>query len=111
MEVTIADLLHEIGIPANLLGYTYLKAAIELAYNDESYLRALVKKLYPEIAQSYNTTVVRVERAIRHAIEVVWDRGNTALLDRMFSPIISTARGKATNSEFISTIVEELKNR
>lgn len=112
LEVIISDLLHELGVPSNLLGYGYLKTAIKLVYNNKDgyYARAYVKKLYPEVARIHNTTYIRVERAIRNVIEIVWKRGNTNLLDEMFCSIISTDRGKATNAEFISTVVERLKN-
>lgn len=111
VEAIIGDLLHELGLPANFLGYNYLKTAIILVYNNESYYaRAYVKKLYPDVARIYNTTPVKVERAIRHAIETIWKRGNNNLLNKIFGSTISIARGKATNAEFISIIAKELKN-
>lgn len=111
VETIIGDLLHELGLPANFLGYNYLKTAIILVYNNESYYaRAYVKKLYPDVAKIYNTTPVKVERAIRHAIETIWKRGNNNLLNKIFGSTISIARGKATNAEFISIIAKELEN-
>jgi len=111
MRKVVSNLLHEIGIPAHIKGFQYLRTAILLAYDDDNYLNSMVKKLYPEVSKIHNTTPGRTERAIRHAIEVAWRRGNTHVLDELFASSIDPERGKATNSEFIATIVEKLKNK
>lgn len=109
-KVLISNLLHEMGIPANLLGYQYLKSAISLSYENEEYLNAFVKKLYPEIAKLHNSTPTRVERAIRHAVEMVWEKGNIKLLNEIFGSCFDNSKGKTKNSVFISVIVDRIKN-
>ena len=97
-------MLHEIGIPAHIKGYHYLRDAIMMAVNDMDVLNAITKILYPTVAKKYRTTSSRVERAIRHAIEVAWSRGKLDTLDELFGYTVSTGKGKPTNSEFIALI-------
>ena len=104
----ISEILCDLGMPTNLLGYQYLRYAIHTAVKSPEILRAITKELYPQIAREFRTTASSVERAIRHAIEVVWDRGNIEILERYFGYTIDPNRGKPTNSEFISKIVDNL---
>lgn len=108
-EQRIVRLLREIGIPASLLGYEYIKKAVILALEDESYLRAVTKELYPKLAKNFNTNPPRVERSIRHAIERVFEKGNINRLNEIFSYTVDSLKGRPTNREFLATIVEELK--
>jgi two-component system response regulator (stage 0 sporulation protein A) len=110
--VQITNALHEVGIPANILGYDYLKQAIGLVLSDKTYLRAVTKRLYPTIAEKNGTTSPRAERAMRHAIETGWSRGDVNTLNSYFGYTIHSVRGKPTNSEFIAMMAEaiELKN-
>ncbi len=105
----ITRLLHEIGIPAHIKGYLYLRCAIEKTYYDLEYLGQITKILYPEIAKEYATTASRVERAIRHAIEVAWNRGNVDAIDDIFGYTISASKAKPTNSEFIAMLSDKLR--
>ena len=107
----ITNTLKEIGIPLNLKGHTFLVSAIEMVIEDKSimYNRLVTKELYPSIAKKYNTTPSRVERAIRHAVYVSFDRGNIALLKKLFSYTIDYNKGIATNSEFIATLADYFK--
>lgn len=108
LETKVAGILHDIGVPAHIRGYHYVREAIMLAFYDLALLDSITKKLYPAIAQKFNTTPSRVERAIRHAIEVAWDRGNIDAIDGLFGCSIDCDRGKPTNSEFISLIADRL---
>ncbi len=109
LEIRIANKLREIGIPAHIKGYEYCKRAIKLCLYDRENVQHITKMLYPAIAQHFDTTASRVERAIRHAIEVAWDRGNPDVLNDMFGYTISAYKGKPTNSEFIATMAEFIK--
>ena len=102
-------MLHEIGIPAHIKGYHYLRDAIMMAVNDMDVLNAITKILYPTVAKKYRTTSSRVERAIRHAIEVAWSRGKMETLDALFGYTINTGKGKPTNSEFIALIADKIR--
>lgn len=104
----ITDLLHELGVPANLKGYQYLRKAILLTYHDMGLLGQITKGLYPCIAQEFKTTPSRVERGIRHAIEVAWNRGNMQVIHRIFRYTISAEKSKPTNSEFIAMLSDKL---
>ncbi len=109
LEREITAILHEIGIPAHIKGYLYLRTAILETFLDADYLGQITKVLYPEIAKRYMTTASRVERAIRHAIEVAWNRGNVDAIDEIFSYTISATKAKPTNSEFIAMISDKLR--
>ena len=102
-------MIHDIGIPAHIKGYQYLRDSILLAVRDNDIINSITKILYPTIAQKYETTSSRVERAIRHAIEVAWNRGNTDTLTDLFGYTISNGKGKPTNSEFIALIADEIR--
>ena len=105
----ITDLLHEVGVPAHIKGYLYLREAITMVYNDINVLGAITKVLYPIIAKKFNTTSSRVERAIRHSIEVAWGRGNVDTIANIFSYTVSYNKSKPTNSEFIAMIADKLR--
>ena len=109
LERHITDTIHEIGVPAHIKGYQYLREAITLAINDISVINAITKVLYPRVAKRFQTTSSRVERAIRHAIEVAWDRGDVETLQRFFGYTISNVKGKPTNSEFIAMVADKLR--
>ncbi|MCI9215708.1 sporulation transcription factor Spo0A [Lachnospiraceae bacterium 42-17] len=115
LEVRVTDMIHEIGIPAHIKGYHYLRDAIIMAIEDMDVLNAITKVLYPTVAKKHQTTSSRVERAIRHAIEVAWSRGKLDTLDDLFGYTVSNGKGKPTNSEFIALIADtirlEYKNR
>lgn len=104
----ISQTLCELGMPANLLGYQYFRFAIHAAIRNPEILRAITKELYPQVAREFRTTATSVERAMRHAIEVVWDRGNMEILEIYFGYTVDPNRGKPTNSEFISQIADKL---
>ncbi len=104
----ITSIIHEIGVPAHIKGYQYLREAILIAVEDMEVINAVTKVLYPEVARRYNTTPSRVERAIRHAIEVAWDRGDLETLQKFFGYTVSNTKGKPTNSEFIAMIADRL---
>lgn len=108
LESQITSILREIGIPAHIMGYRYLKDAIALSINDRERVNAITKTLYPEVASINNTTSSRVERAIRHAIEVAWTRGNMEVLDEIFGYTVNPNSGRPTNSEFIALISDNL---
>ena len=108
VESKITDLLHEVGIPAHIKGYTYLRTGILQTYRNPDYIGRITKLLYPEIAKKYKTTGSRVERAIRHAIEVAWTRGNIDTIDEIFGYTISASKAKPTNSEFIAMMADYL---
>ena len=109
METQITTILHNLGIPAHIKGFTYLRCAIGLTVSDPDMINYVTKSLYPSVAKMYATTTSRVERAIRHAIEVAWDRGDLDTLNRYFGYTISRQRGKPTNSEFIAMISDKLR--
>jgi len=109
LEALVTAIIHEIGVPAHIKGYQYLREAIRLTVEDMEVINAVTKILYPEVAKRYNTTASRVERAIRHAIEVAWDRGDLETLQKYFGYTVSNAKGKPTNSEFIAMIADRLQ--
>lgn len=109
LEIVVSDIMHQIGVPAHIKGYQYLRKAIILSVEDEEMMSSVTKVLYPTVAKSYNTTPSRVERAIRHAIEVAWDRGDVDVLSSYFGYTIQNERGKPTNSEFIAMISDKLR--
>ena len=111
LELMITEIMHQIGVPAHIKGYHYLRDAIMLSIKDPEMINAITKILYPGIAKKHSTTSSRVERAIRHAIEVAWDRGNVDVLNSYFGYTIHTNRGKPTNSEFIAMISDKLRLR
>lgn len=111
IEIMITDIIHQIGVPAHIKGYHYLREAITLAVNDSQIINSVTKLLYPTVAKKYQTTSSRVERAIRHAIEVAWDRGDVDVLNSYFGYTIHNGRGKPTNSEFIAMIADKLRLR
>ena len=108
LESVVTEIIHEIGIPAHIKGYQYLREAIMLTVEDMEVINAVTKVLYPEVARRFGTTPSRVERAIRHAIEVAWDRGDVETLQRFFGYTVSGIKGKPTNSEFIAMIADRL---
>ena len=109
LESQVTAIIHEVGVPAHIKGYQYLREAIIIAVNDMDVINAVTKVLYPEVAKRFNTTPSRVERAIRHAIEVAWDRGDLETLQRFFGYTVSNAKGKPTNSEFIAMISDRIR--
>lgn len=109
IESMVTGIIHEIGVPAHIKGYQYLREAIIIAVNDMDVINAITKVLYPQVAKTFGTTPSRVERAIRHAIEVAWDRGDLDTLQRFFSYTVSNTKGKPTNSEFIALIADKLQ--
>ncbi|MCI9604595.1 MAG: sporulation transcription factor Spo0A, partial [Ruminococcus sp.] len=109
LENRVTDMLHEIGIPAHIKGYHYLRDAIIMSVEDMDVLNAITKVLYPTVAKKYQTTSSRVERAIRHAIEVAWSRGKLDTLDELFGYTVSNGKGKPTNSEFIALIADTIQ--
>lgn len=109
LESKVTKMIHEIGVPAHIRGYQYLRDAIMLAIKDMDIINSITKQLYPAIAKDYNTTSSRVERAIRHAIEVAWGRGHVETLDNLFGYTIQTSKGKPTNSEFIAMVADKLR--
>ena len=111
LEAVVTDIIHEIGVPAHIKGYQYLREAIILTINDMDIINAVTKVLYPAVAKKFNTTPSRVERAIRHAIEVAWDRGDIEVLQKFFGYTVSNIKGKPTNSEFIAMIADNLSLR
>ena len=108
LEAVVTDIIHEIGVPAHIKGYQYLREAIILTIKDMEMINAVTKVLYPEVAKRFGTTPSRVERAIRHAIEVAWDRGDVETLQKFFGYTVSGIKGKPTNSEFIAMIADHL---
>lgn len=108
LEALVTSVIHEIGVPAHIKGYQYLREAILLAIDDMDVINAITKVLYPQVAKTFQTTPSRVERAIRHAIEVAWDRGDLETLQRFFGYTVSSSKGKPTNSEFIALIADRL---
>ncbi len=108
-ECTVTDILHQIGVPAHIKGYQFLRDAILMTMEDSDYINSVTKRLYPEIARRNSTTASRVERAIRHAIEVAWDRGDVDVLNKYFGYTIHNLRGKPTNSEFVAMISDKMR--
>lgn len=109
LEVQVTEILHQIGVPAHIKGYHYLRDSIIMAVRTPDIINAVTKQLYPGVAKDYSTTPSRVERAIRHAIEVAWDRGDVDILNSYFGYTIHNTRGKPTNSEFIAMISDRLR--
>jgi two-component system response regulator (stage 0 sporulation protein A) len=109
IETSVTKIIHEIGVPAHIKGYQYLRDAIMMVIKDMDAINSITKQLYPSIARQYNTTPSRVERAIRHAIEVAWGRGQVETLDSLFGYTVQTSKGKPTNSEFIAMIADKLR--
>ena len=109
LETMVTGIIHEIGVPAHIKGYQYLREAIVLAVDNPEYIQAITKELYPAIAKKFGTTPSRVERAIRHAVEVAWDRGDTDVLLKWFGYTISLNKGKPTNSEFIALVADKIR--
>lgn len=109
LDVEVTKIIHQMGVPAHIKGYQYLRDAILLVIDEVNLLGAVTKELYPMIAQKYMTTPSRVERAIRHAIELAWDRGNVEMMNKFFGYTINVERGKPTNSEFIAMIADKLR--
>lgn len=109
LEALVTNVIHEVGVPAHIKGYQYLREAIIMVVNNIDVINQITKSLYPQIASKYNTTPSRVERAIRHAIEVAWGRGQQEAVENIFGYTISAAKGKPTNSEFIAMIADKLR--
>ena len=109
LEALVTNMIHEIGVPAHIKGYQYLREAIMMVVNDIDIINQITKQLYPDIAKKYHTTPSRVERAIRHAIEVAWGRGEPAVVENIFGYTVSASKGKPTNSEFIAMIADKLR--
>ena len=109
VEGIVTEIIHQIGIPAHIKGYHYLREAIMMSIDNSEYLHAITKQLYPSVAKRFGTTPSRVERAIRHAIEVAWSRGRMETLDALFGYTVNTGKGKPTNSEFIALIADRIR--
>ncbi len=109
LQISITNILHELGVPSHIKGYQYIREGISLIYENPDIIGGITKELYPEIAKKYTTTVSRVERAIRHAIEVSWNRGNWDLMEEIFGHSVDIDKAKPTNSEFIVTIADKLR--
>lgn len=109
LECAVTEIIHQVGIPAHIKGYHYLRTAIMLSVNNDEMINSITKLLYPTVAKQYDTTSSRVERAIRHAIEIAWDRGDIDVLTKIFSYTVRMSKGKPTNSEFIALIADHLR--
>ena len=109
LQISVTKILHELGVPSHIKGYQYIREGIMLLYNNPEMVGGITKELYPEIASRYDTTVSRVERAIRHAIEVSWNRGDWDLMDEIFGHSVDIDKAKPTNSEFIVTVADKLR--
>ena len=109
LETRVTNMLHEIGIPAHIKGYQYLRTAIMMTVENNDLINSITKELYPSVAKAYGTTSSRVERAIRHAIEVAWDRGDVDVINSYFGYTVQSTRGKPTNSEFIALVSDKLR--
>ena len=109
IEAQVTNIIHQIGVPAHIKGYQYLRTAIIMAIDDNEVINSVTKVLYPSVAKKYGTTSSRVERAIRHAIEVAWDRGDLDVLNSYFGYTVQNSRGKPTNSEFIALVADNLR--
>ena len=108
LQISISKMLHELGMPSHIKGYQYIREAISMVYNNPEIVGGITKELYPELASKFDTTVSRVERAIRHAIEVAWNRGQIEMHDKIFGYTVNSNKGKPTNSEFIAMIADKL---
>ncbi len=109
MEIVVTEVIHQLGVPAHIKGYHYLREAILASLEHKELLESVTKMLYPTVAKKFDTTSSRVERAIRHAIEIAWDRGNLDTLNSFFGYTVNTCKGKPTNSEFIALITDKLR--
>lgn len=109
LETIVTDFIHELGVPAHIKGYQYIRSAIMMVVENMDLLNFITKQLYPEIAKAYNTTSSRVERAIRHSIEVAWSRGKPDVMNEIFGYTIHTGKGKPTNSEFIAMVADRIR--
>lgn len=109
LEKLVTESIHDLGVPAHIKGYQYIRSAIIMVVENMDLLNFITKQLYPEIAKAYNTTASRVERAIRHSIEVAWSRGNQETMDKIFGYTINTGKGKPTNSEFIAMVADKIR--
>lgn len=109
LQISITKILHELGIPSHIKGYQYIREAVSIIYERPEIIGGITKELYPELAQKFDTTVSRVERAIRHAIEVSWNRGSWDLMEEIFGHSVDIDKAKPTNSEFMVTIADKLK--
>ena len=109
LQISISKILHELGMPSHIKGYQYVREAITLVYNNPEIVGGITKELYPELASRFDTTVSRVERAIRHAIEVSWNRGDWDLMEDVFGHSVDIDKAKPTNSEFIVTVADKLR--
>ena len=109
LQISITKILHELGIPSHIKGYQYIREGISIVYNNPEKIGGITKQLYPELASKFDTTVSRVERAIRHAIEVSWNRGDWDLMEDIFGHSVDIDKAKPTNSEFIVTVADKLK--
>ncbi len=109
LQVSITKILHELGVPSHIKGYQYIREGVTLVYERPEIIGGITKELYPEVAKKYNTTVSRVERAIRHAIEVSWNRGNWQLMEDIFGHSVDIDKAKPTNSEFIVTVADKIR--
>jgi two-component system response regulator (stage 0 sporulation protein A) len=109
LDIKITNIMHEIGVPAHIKGYTYIREGITMVYHDIEILGAITRKLYPMVAEKYKTTPSRVERAIRHAIEVAWNRGNMDSINHLFGYTVNVSKSKPTNSEFIAMVADKLR--
>lgn len=109
LQISITKILHQLGVPSHIKGYQYIREGISIVYDEPSFIGGITKELYPAIAKKYDTTVSRVERAIRHAIEVSWNRGSWDLMEEIFGHSVDIDKAKPTNSEFIVTIADKLR--
>jgi two-component system response regulator (stage 0 sporulation protein A) len=109
VQTKITQIMRDVGVPAHIKGYQYMRDAIMMAVNDKEIISAVTKRLYPELAKNHKTTPSRVERAIRHAIEVAWNRGKVDTINDLFGYTINTRKGKPTNSEFIAMVADTLR--
>ena len=109
LQISVTRILHELGVPSHIKGYQYIREGIMLIYDNPGFIGGITKVLYPDIARTYDTTVSRVERAIRHAIEVSWNRGNWDLMEEIFGHSVDIDKAKPTNSEFIVTVADKLR--
>ncbi|MBR2085704.1 MAG: sporulation transcription factor Spo0A, partial [Oscillospiraceae bacterium] len=109
LEIRVTEIIHQLGVPAHIKGYHYLRAAILASLENPELLESVTKMLYPTVAMKFDTTASRVERAIRHAIEIAWDRGDLDVLNSYFGYTVNTCKGKPTNSEFIALVTDKLR--
>lgn len=109
LQISISKMLHDLGIPSHIKGYQFLRDAVNMIFDNPNMIGGITKELYPELADKYNTTVSRVERSIRHAVEVSWNRGDIELMEKIFGHSVDIDRAKPTNSEFIVTVADKLR--